>query len=160
MSQRSTTQHYHTDTPLCTIRKSHVTWNFAVRVPHSEEIRRCILLFSCTLGIVHAVTHRVLCIAMGLCILFAAIQQHVAIFFFTVGILLHHTKTSLFGLGRFLFVSLCEWPMHVLVCFSFACSFWKGTTRQLLLRVRKSRNQVSLRASLPLPPSLSAETLN
>ena len=45
MSQRSTAQHYHTDTPFCTIRKSHVTW------PHSEEIRRCILLFLCTLAI-------------------------------------------------------------------------------------------------------------
>ena len=50
MSQRSTAQHYHTDTPFCTIRKSHVTWNFAVPGPHSEEIRRCILLFLCTLG--------------------------------------------------------------------------------------------------------------
>ena len=49
MSQRSTAQHYHTDTPFCTIRKSHVTWNFAVPGPHSEEIRRCILLFLCTL---------------------------------------------------------------------------------------------------------------
>ena len=49
MSQRSTAQHYHTDTPFCTTRKSHVTWNFAVPVPHSEEIRRCILLFLCTL---------------------------------------------------------------------------------------------------------------
>ena len=48
MSQRSTAQH--TDTPFCTIRKSHVTWNFAVPGPHSEEIRRCILLFLCTLG--------------------------------------------------------------------------------------------------------------
>ena len=50
MSQRSTAQHHHTDTPFCTIRKSHVTWNFAVPVPHSEEIRRCILLFLCTLA--------------------------------------------------------------------------------------------------------------
>ena len=49
MSQRSTEQHCHIDTPLCTIRKSHVTWNFAVPVLHSEEIRRCILLFLCTL---------------------------------------------------------------------------------------------------------------
>ena len=49
MSQRSTAQHYHTDTPFCTIRKSHVTWNLAVPGPHSEEIRRCILLFLCTL---------------------------------------------------------------------------------------------------------------
>ena len=49
MSQRSTAQHYHTDTPFCTIRKSHVTWNFAVPGPHSEEMRRCILLFLCTL---------------------------------------------------------------------------------------------------------------
>ena len=49
MSQRSTTQHCHIDTPFCTIRKSHVTWNFAVPGPHSEEIRRCILLFLCTL---------------------------------------------------------------------------------------------------------------
>ena len=38
------------DTPFCTIRKSHVTWNFAVPVPHSEETRRCTLLFLCTLG--------------------------------------------------------------------------------------------------------------
>ena len=53
MSQRSTAQHYHTDTPFCTIRKSHVTWNFAVPVPHSEEIRRCILLFLCTLAWTH-----------------------------------------------------------------------------------------------------------
>ena len=55
MSQRSTTQRCHTDTPFCTIRKSHVTslrtWNFAVPVPHSEEIRRRILLFLCTLGV-------------------------------------------------------------------------------------------------------------
>ena len=50
MSQRSTAQHCHIDTPFCTIRKSHVTWNFAVPGPHSEEIRRCILLFLCTLG--------------------------------------------------------------------------------------------------------------
>ena len=50
MSQRSTAQHCHINTPLCTIRKSHVTWNFAVPVLHSEEIRRCILLFLCTLG--------------------------------------------------------------------------------------------------------------
>ena len=49
MSQRSVAQHYHTDTPFCTIRKSHVTWNFTVPVTHSEEIRRCILLFFCTL---------------------------------------------------------------------------------------------------------------
>ena len=49
MSQRSTAQHCHIDTPFCTIRKSHVTWNFAVPGPHSEEIRRCILLFLCTL---------------------------------------------------------------------------------------------------------------
>ena len=53
MSQRSTAQHYHTDTPFCTIRKSHVTWNFAVPGPHSEEIRRCILLFLCTLAVVY-----------------------------------------------------------------------------------------------------------
>ena len=33
MSQRSTAQHYNTDTPFCTIRKSHVTWNFAVPGP-------------------------------------------------------------------------------------------------------------------------------
>ena len=52
MSQRSTAQHYHTDTPFCTIRKSHVTWNFAVPGPHSEEIRRCILLFLCTLDVI------------------------------------------------------------------------------------------------------------
>ena len=45
MSQQSTAQHCHIDTPFCTIRKSHVTWNFAVPGPHSEEIRRCILLF-------------------------------------------------------------------------------------------------------------------
>ena len=51
MSQRSTVQHCFIDTPFCTIRKSHVTWNFAVPVPHSEEIRRCILLFLCALGI-------------------------------------------------------------------------------------------------------------
>ena len=51
MSQRSTAQHCHIDTPFCTIRKSHVTWNFAVPGPHSEEIRRCILLFLCTLGV-------------------------------------------------------------------------------------------------------------
>ena len=50
MSQRSTAQHCHIDTPFCTIRKSHVTWNFAVPGPHSEEIRRCILLFLCTLA--------------------------------------------------------------------------------------------------------------
>ena len=50
MSQRSTAQHCHIYTPFCTKRKSHVTWNFAVPVPHSEEIRRCILLFLCTLG--------------------------------------------------------------------------------------------------------------
>ena len=50
MSQQSTAQHCHIDTPFCTIRKSHVTWNFAVPAPHSEEIRRCILLFLCTLG--------------------------------------------------------------------------------------------------------------
>ena len=44
MSQRSTAQHCHIDTPFCTIRKSHVTWNFAMpAVPHSEEIGRCIL---------------------------------------------------------------------------------------------------------------------
>ena len=49
MSQRSTAQHCHIYTPFCTIRKSHVTWNFAVPVPHSEEIRRCMLLFLCTL---------------------------------------------------------------------------------------------------------------
>ena len=52
MSQRSTAQHCHIDTPFCTIRKSHVTWNFAVPGPHtghSEEIRRCILVFLCTL---------------------------------------------------------------------------------------------------------------
>ena len=48
MSQRSTAQHCHIDTPFCTICKSHVTWNFAVPKPHSEEIRRCILLFLCT----------------------------------------------------------------------------------------------------------------
>ena len=42
-------QHCHIDTAFCTIRKSHVTWNFAVPGPHSEEIRRCILLFLCTL---------------------------------------------------------------------------------------------------------------
>ena len=45
MSHRSTAQHCHIDTPFCTIRKSHVNGNFAVPVPHSEEIRRCILLF-------------------------------------------------------------------------------------------------------------------
>ena len=50
MSQRSTAQHCHIDTPFCTIRKSHFTWNFAVPGPHSEEIRRCILLFLCTLA--------------------------------------------------------------------------------------------------------------
>ena len=50
MSQRSAAQHCHIDTPFCTIRKSHVTWNFAVAVPHSEEIRRCILLFLGTLA--------------------------------------------------------------------------------------------------------------
>ena len=49
MSQRSTAQHCDIDTPFCTIRKSHVTWNFAVPEPHSEEIRRCTLLFLCTL---------------------------------------------------------------------------------------------------------------
>ena len=52
MSQRSTAQHCHIDTPFCTIRKSHVTWNFAVPVPHTEEIRRYILLFLCTLGFI------------------------------------------------------------------------------------------------------------
>ena len=51
MSQWSTAQHCHIGTPFCTIRKSHVNWNFAVPVPHSEEIRRCTLLFLCTLGI-------------------------------------------------------------------------------------------------------------
>ena len=35
------------------MRKRHFTWNFAVPVAHSEEIRRCILLFLCTLGIMH-----------------------------------------------------------------------------------------------------------
>ena len=60
MSQRSTAQHYHTDTPFCTIRKSHVTWNFAVPGPHSEEIRRCILLFLCTLGTYQNGTYRTL----------------------------------------------------------------------------------------------------
>ena len=49
MSQRSTAQHCHIETPFCTIRKSHVTWNFAVPAPHSEEIRRCTLLLLCTL---------------------------------------------------------------------------------------------------------------
>ena len=58
MSQRSTAQHYHTDTPFCTIRKSHVTWNFAVPVPYSEEIRRCILLFLCTLDRAHTESER------------------------------------------------------------------------------------------------------
>ena len=48
-SQRSTAQHCHIDTPFCTIHKSHVTRNFAVPVPHSERIRRCTLLFLCTL---------------------------------------------------------------------------------------------------------------
>ena len=56
MSQRSTAQHCHIDTPFCTIRKSHVTWNFAVPVPHSEEIRHCILLFLCTLAFMKIVT--------------------------------------------------------------------------------------------------------
>ena len=52
MSQRSTAQHCHTNTPFC---KSRVTWNFAVPVPHSEEIQRCIhvLLFLCTLVAIH-----------------------------------------------------------------------------------------------------------
>ena len=50
MTERSVAQHNNTDTPFCTIRKSHVTWNFAVPGPHSEEIRRCILLFLWTLG--------------------------------------------------------------------------------------------------------------
>ena len=58
MSQRSAAQHWHIDTPFCTICKSHVTWNFAVPVPHTEEIRRCILLFLCTLAIV---THHHAC---------------------------------------------------------------------------------------------------
>ena len=64
MSQRSTAQHCHIDTPFCTIRKSHVTWNFAVPGPHSEEIRRCILLFLCTLDY----TYRRLrgCVVMGI----------------------------------------------------------------------------------------------
>ena len=31
------------------VQYAEVTWNFAVPVPHSEEIRRCILLFLCTL---------------------------------------------------------------------------------------------------------------
>ena len=53
MSHRSTAQHCHIDTPVCTIRKSHVTWNFAVPGPHSEEIQCCILLFLCTLGVMH-----------------------------------------------------------------------------------------------------------
>ena len=52
MSQWSTAQHCHTDTPVYTIRKSHVTWNFAVPVHHSEEIRRRILLFLCTLDVI------------------------------------------------------------------------------------------------------------
>ena len=54
MSQRSAAQHCHIDTPFCTIRKSHVTWNFAVPGPHSEEIRRCILLFLCTLVLMYS----------------------------------------------------------------------------------------------------------
>ena len=57
MSQRSTAQHCHIDTLFCTIRKSHVTWNFAVPGPHSEEIRRCILLFLCTLDTSNYVTY-------------------------------------------------------------------------------------------------------
>ena len=54
MSQRSTA-YYHTDTPFCTQQKSHITWNFAVPVPHSEEIRQCILLFLCTLACMHCI---------------------------------------------------------------------------------------------------------
>ena len=50
MSQRSTVQHCHTDTPFCTMHNSHITGKFAVPVPHSEEIGRCILLFLCTLA--------------------------------------------------------------------------------------------------------------
>ena len=38
MSQRSTAQHYHTDTPFCTISKCQVTWNFAVPVPHRRGV--------------------------------------------------------------------------------------------------------------------------
>ena len=49
VSQRSTALHCHPGAPFCTIRKSNVTWNFAVPVPHSKEIKRCILLFLCTL---------------------------------------------------------------------------------------------------------------
>ena len=51
MSQRSTAQHCQIDTQVCTIHKSHIAWNFAVPVPHREEIRRCILLFLCSLAV-------------------------------------------------------------------------------------------------------------
>ena len=65
MSQRSTAQHCHTDTPFCTIRNSHVTWNFAVPVPHGEEIRRCILLFLCTLDTMEKI-HKMWSFVLGL----------------------------------------------------------------------------------------------
>ena len=55
MSQWFIMQHCHIDTPFCTTRKSHVTWNFALSVPYSEEIRRCILLFLRTLANIHTV---------------------------------------------------------------------------------------------------------
>ena len=58
MSQWSAAQHCHTDTLFCTIRKSHVTWNFAVPVPHNEEIRRCKLLFLSTLGVMEKPSRR------------------------------------------------------------------------------------------------------
>ena len=48
MSQRSTAQHCHIDTPFCTIRKSHVTWNFAVPGPHSELVKRSGVAYSCS----------------------------------------------------------------------------------------------------------------
>ena len=51
MIQRSTAKHCQIDIPFCTKRKSYVTWNFTVPVNHSEEIRRSILLFLCTLGV-------------------------------------------------------------------------------------------------------------
>ena len=51
MSQGSTAPHCLTKTPFWKQRKSHLTstWNFAMPVPHSEEIRRGIPLFLCAL---------------------------------------------------------------------------------------------------------------
>ena len=50
MSQLSTAQRWNADTQFYAICKSHVTWNFAVAVPLSEEIRCWTLFFLCTLG--------------------------------------------------------------------------------------------------------------